>query len=112
MLPPRSWKAATAASATRAAATAYSDNSRPDSSLKKCLITFLLLLRFLAPLFNCVCQRVDLGADVAAQQLEGGDGGERDERCGDGVFRQFKTCFIAKESLNHFVCSFRVWLMV
>src|SRR5436305_6726856 len=66
----------------------------------------------LAPLFNCVCQRVDLGADVGAQQLEGGDGCERDQRCGDGVFRQFKTSFIAKESLNHFVCSFRVWLMV
>src|SRR5437763_13292155 len=65
-----------------------------------------------APLFNCVCQRVDLGADVGAQQLEGGDGCERDQRCGDGVFRQFKTSFIAKESLNHFVCSFRVWLMV
>src|SRR5438105_12195794 len=107
MLPPRSWKAATAANATSAAATAYSDNSRPVSSFKNLLITNFLLTD-LESLFNCVRQRVDLGADVAAQKLESCDGCQSYERCGDGVLRQFKTCFIAKESLNHFVCSFRV----
>jgi hypothetical protein len=48
-------------------------------------------------------QFVNLRADVGAQQLEGGDGCERDERCRNGVFRQLKTGFIAKESLNHLV---------
>jgi hypothetical protein len=59
------------------------------------------LLHATEMLFDLICQRSDLGPDVRAQQLEGCDGCERDERCGDGVFRQFKTGFIAKESLNH-----------
>src|SRR6185369_12377767 len=38
MFVPRSWKAATQANATSAAATAYSESSRPDSSFKNFLI--------------------------------------------------------------------------
>src|SRR6185369_8567534 len=44
MLVPRSWKAATQANATSAAATAYSESSRPVSSWKNLLIIVLLLL--------------------------------------------------------------------
>src|SRR5829696_7766412 len=100
MLPPSSWKAATAARATSAAATAYSDSSRPVSSLQNFLITFVLLYACV-PLLDGVRQRVDLVSDVATQQLEGGDGCQRDQRRGDRVLGQLKTCFVAKESLNH-----------
>jgi hypothetical protein len=58
-------------------------------------------LRFRAPLFDGVRQRVDLVSDVATEQLEGCDGCERDQRRGDRVLGQLKTSFIAKESLNH-----------
>jgi hypothetical protein len=55
-------------------------------------------------------ETVDLGADAAAEQLESGDACQRDERCGDGVFRKFKTGFITQKSLNHFVAPFGVRL--
>src|ERR1041385_630135 len=44
MFVPRAWKAMTAANATSAAATAYSESSRPVSSRKNFLIILLLLL--------------------------------------------------------------------
>src|SRR5438034_11603592 len=44
---PSAVKAATTAIATKAAATAYSDNSRPVSSRKNFLIIFLLLIVWL-----------------------------------------------------------------
>src|SRR5258705_8015944 len=47
MLPPRSVKAATAAIATSAAATAYSESSSPVSSWKNLLIMVLLLIVWL-----------------------------------------------------------------
>jgi hypothetical protein len=56
---------------------------------------------------NRFCERVDFGADVLAQQLESGDGCQRDERCGYCVLRKFKTGFITEKSLNHFVAPFR-----
>src|SRR5829696_1345785 len=103
MFPPNNWKAATAANATSAAATAYSESSRPDSSFKNFLnirsnppsrmkglrlhfspgSTFSRLpgqsvhseLRSL----DLAGEFVDLQADVGAQQLESGDGCQRDE---------------------------------
>jgi len=54
-------------------------------------------------LLNLAGEFVDFGADVGTQQLESGDGCQRDERCGNCVFRKLKTGFIAEKSLNHFV---------
>src|SRR6185295_5624472 len=123
MFPPKSWEAATAANATSAAATAYSDSSKPLSSFKNFLnIRSILPQRIKAhrqhllaaagrrihkELLNLAGEFVDLRADVGTQQLERGDGCQRDERCGNCVFRKFKTGFIAEKSLNHFGCSFR-----
>jgi len=58
-------------------------------------------------LLNLAGEVGDLRGDVGSQQLERGDGCQRDERCGNCVFRKFKTGFIAEKSLNHFGCSFR-----
>jgi hypothetical protein len=55
-------------------------------------------------------ETVDLGADAATKQLESGDASQRDERCGNCVFRKFKTGFITQKSLNHFVAPFGVRL--
>src|SRR5689334_1532536 len=52
MLVPRSWKAATQAKATSAAATAYSESSRPVSSWKNLLIILLLLYNRLGLCLN------------------------------------------------------------
>jgi hypothetical protein len=56
-----------------------------------------------------VGETVDLGSDAAAQKLESGDASQRYERCGNCVFRKFKTGFITQESLNHFVAPFWVF---
>jgi hypothetical protein len=45
---------------------------------------------------------VDLSADGCAQRRESSDDGDSNQRCGNGIFRQLKTCFIAKEIPNHF----------
>src|SRR6185437_8754645 len=121
MFPPKSWNAATAANATSAAATAYSESSKPLSSFKNFLnIRSILLNKLKAPIITPAAHRCrverghkellnlagevsDLGGDVGAQQLESGDGCQRDERCGNCVFRKFKTGFIAEKSLNHVV---------
>jgi len=58
-------------------------------------------------LLNLAGEFVNLGADVGAQQLESGDGCQRDERCGNCVFRKFETGFIAEKSLNHLVAPFK-----
>src|SRR6185369_5310155 len=102
MLPPKVWNARTAANATNAAATAYSDNSSPLSSFRNFVNIVLPSLTLhgqpaaseLLParldvisdeLFDLAGQIVDLRADVAAQSLEREDRCQRDERCGDGV---------------------------
>jgi hypothetical protein len=53
-----------------------------------------------------VTETVDLRSDAAAQELESGDASQRYERCGNCVFRKFKTGLIAEKSLNHFVAPF------
>src|SRR6185295_1930047 len=84
MLVPRSWNAATVARAIIAAATAYSDNSRPVSSLKNFLIISCLLRKLgirlahaqehyaLRPsqLFHGVGETGDLARDIGAEKLE------------------------------------------
>jgi hypothetical protein len=45
----------------------------------------------------------DLGADSGAQRRKGSDDRDSNQRCGNSVFRQLKTGFIAKEFPNHFV---------
>jgi hypothetical protein len=57
-------------------------------------------------LLNLAGEFVDLRADVGSQSLESDDASQRDERCGYGVFRKFKTGFICEKSLNHFVAPF------
>src|SRR6185436_7874827 len=114
MLVPNNWNAATAANATSAAATAYSESSRPVSSSQN-LFSINVLLVFKTEAFHCIRQQqlralpgsigslelldlagelVDLRADVGTQQLERGDCCQRDERCGHGVLGKFKTGFI------------------
>jgi hypothetical protein len=58
-------------------------------------------------LLNLAGEFIDLGGDVSAQKLERGDGCQRDERCGNCLFRKFKTGFITEKSLNHVVAPFR-----
>jgi hypothetical protein len=43
----------------------------------------------------------DLIANRCTQRRKGADDGDRDQSCGNSVFRQFKTGFIAKEIPNH-----------
>src|SRR5262245_41424142 len=105
ILVPNAVKAATAASATSAAATAYSDSSSPVSSFQNLLITvhpsdeiFVVSKQIgQAPqrtcgaylkvgLLNLVAQVGDGTGDLSTQCCERGNGCERDERCGDGVF--------------------------
>src|SRR5215213_3256321 len=57
---------------------------------------------------NLGCQLVNLGADISTKKLEGRDCCQSNQRRSNCILRQLKTCLIAKESLNHFVCSFRV----
>src|SRR6478672_8969562 len=103
MLVPRVWKASTAANATSAAATAYSDSSRPVSSFMNLLnmfsslpsLAFVIALHapsrqrvvlpgcWISALLDLAREVVDLVADVAAQSLEGQHRCQRDERCGD-----------------------------
>src|SRR5262244_2499387 len=87
MFVPRSWKAATQARATSAAATAYSDSSSPVSSFKNLLSIWLSPLDTDAVaqhtcvarplndfrLLDGVGEGVDLASNVGAQQLESGD---------------------------------------
>src|SRR6185503_3556714 len=109
MLVPSSWKAATQANAMSAAATAYSESSKPLSSFKNFLNIRSILLQNpgrLAPslqpgstslllpgqqvpqeLLDLAGEVVDLGANVGAQKLEGGDACQCDKRCGNCVFR-------------------------
>jgi hypothetical protein len=71
------------------------------------IVSFSVLLSLAG--IDRVGETVDLGSDAAAQQGESGDASQRDERCGNCVFRKFKTGFITQKSLNHFVCSFLVF---
>jgi hypothetical protein len=70
------------------------------SFITKEILHFFDLL-YNEPLFDGVSQRINLRPDVRSEQLESGDGGQSDERCGDRVLGQFQTTFVAKESLNH-----------
>src|SRR5215203_5975839 len=89
MLVPSSWNAATAAIATRAAATAYSDSSSPVSSFKNFLnmIDSFYWNRRLEPSRSAgrgpqlSGEFVNPGGDVSAQQLKSGNSCQRDERC-------------------------------
>src|SRR5882724_2692495 len=133
MAVPRLVKATTTAMATNAAATAYSESSRPVSSRRKFLIIFFAPLpdgttleepttRFTrvrpqlkraGPHSCCVGlsvdgrgKRVNLSVNGGAEGRESSDDCDRNQGCRNGIFRQLKTGFIAKEFPNHFVCSF------
>jgi hypothetical protein len=58
-------------------------------------------------LLNLASQGVDGAGNVGAQRFESDNRCQRDERCGNCVFRKFKTGFITEKSLNHFVAPFR-----
>jgi hypothetical protein len=100
MLVPKSWKAATQARATSAAATAYSDSSNPVSSLRNLLNIWRSSFGN-AALLNDVCQGSDFGCYVGAQELEGGDTSERNKRGGYRVFRKFQPGFIIPKFPKH-----------
>src|SRR4030095_4766353 len=129
MAVPRAVKATTQAIATNAAATAYSESSSPVSSWRKFVIIFCSLflvsgfwkglttrftrvspqLKRVEPIFCRIelsrdggGQGVDLRANGGAESCESGNDGDRNQSCGNGIFRQLKTCFIAKEIPNHF----------
>jgi hypothetical protein len=68
-------------------------------------------LRSLELLSNGRAKRSDFAADCRSQGREGGDDRNRNQSCGDCIFRQLKTCFIAKEIPNHFFAPL-VWLLL
>src|SRR5579885_422152 len=109
--------AATMASVTSAAASAYSDSSSPLSSLKKFLpLTSPSSLRDggtprparvegaaarAFALLDVAGEIVDDAADISAQGREDPDDGECDEGGGDRVLRQFESALVAQEILKH-----------
>src|SRR5882672_6042191 len=138
MASPRAANTPATAMATRAAATAYSESSRPVSSLRKSLSIALILGHLLVKGLGCLqfgqtrsrngcyanasdpvrrlfasadmrAEFIDLRADRSAQRREGSDDGDSNQRCGNGIFRQLKTGFIAKEFPNHLFAPL-VWL--
>ena len=56
-----------------------------------------------------IAKRGDLSADRGTQGRKGADDCDRNQSCGNSIFRQFKTRFIAKEFANHLFAPL-VWL--
>src|SRR5215207_351305 len=96
--------------AMSAAATAYSDSSRPVSSRRKFFNIF-----FCSPSSEIGwegCLRLDGALQLrdpvgngGAERREGADDRDGDERRRDGVLGQFETGLVAHEFLQHLLCA-------
>jgi hypothetical protein len=60
---------------------------------------------------DCGAKTRDLSADGGAEGGKSADDCDRNQRCGNSVFRQLKTGFIAKEIPNHLFAPL-VWLVL
>src|SRR5215217_6833895 len=112
MLPPSSWKAATAASATSAAATAYSESSRPDSSLQNFLITFVLLYALQRSYLMVFASELILVPMLPPSSWKAATAASATSAAATAYSDNSRPVSSRKNLLIIFVCSFRLWLVV